>query len=694
MDRKSAFTLKQEAQAALANLQSERPLTLFDQMFSMVATELGRKQEMLVEWHPSPGPQTDAYFSEADELLYGGQAGGGKGIGTNTCIPTPSGYTTMGDLQPGDTVLDECGDECKVTWVSDIHHRKCYRLRFWPMANVIADDVHKWKILIPSESPEWRVVETAELYRLHTKGKRQIYLPSDDGKGRIMLWQIFETDSEPTKCIAVDSPSHLFLITDRRIATHNSDLLIGLSLTAHYKSIIFRREYSQSMALVDRASALLNVPERGTYNTTANRFKLNDGRVLELGGLKDPGTEKKYQGREHDLLMFDELANILESQYLFLHTWLRSPREGQRCRIVCGSNPPTSAEGFWIIKRWGAWLDPQHPNPAKDGELRWYVRSGDGEDIEVPNSEPWTDPKTGRIQKPMSRSFIRSRLSDNPYLRDTNYATMLDSLPEPLRSLMRDGAFGAGFDDDPYQVIPTLWVDLAMNRWKPNEDHEHPMGCIAVDVTRGGEAKTVLARRHANWVGQLIKVKGSNTPDGKSVAALVQQYRRDSAAVNIDAAGVGTDAYERCKDLGVKPTAINFASPSSARDSSGALEFINLRAQAFWTLRELLDPNNPNPISLPPDQELKSDLCAPKWELRPHGILIESKESIAKRIGRSTDCGDAVAMAFLNFAINPVASDVRSTVNFEAKKVDTEVRTTTDGTILVLPPPSYSRRGW
>ena len=112
MDRKSAFTLKQEAQAALANLQSERPLTLFDQMFSMVATELGRKQEMLVEWHPSPGPQTDAYFSEADELLYGGQAGGGKGIGTNTCIPTPSGYTTMGDLQPGDTVLDECGDEC------------------------------------------------------------------------------------------------------------------------------------------------------------------------------------------------------------------------------------------------------------------------------------------------------------------------------------------------------------------------------------------------------------------------------------------------------------------------------------------------------------------------------------------------------------------------------------------------------
>src|SRR5262245_31939575 len=27
---------------------------------------------------PNPGPQTDAYYSEADELFFGGEAGGGK----------------------------------------------------------------------------------------------------------------------------------------------------------------------------------------------------------------------------------------------------------------------------------------------------------------------------------------------------------------------------------------------------------------------------------------------------------------------------------------------------------------------------------------------------------------------------------------------------------------------------------------
>jgi hypothetical protein len=29
-------------------------------------------------WAPNPGPQSDAYRCEADELFYGGQAGGGR----------------------------------------------------------------------------------------------------------------------------------------------------------------------------------------------------------------------------------------------------------------------------------------------------------------------------------------------------------------------------------------------------------------------------------------------------------------------------------------------------------------------------------------------------------------------------------------------------------------------------------------
>lgn len=40
--------------------------------------EQARKATAKMPWIPNPGPQTDAYLSDADILLYGGQAGGGK----------------------------------------------------------------------------------------------------------------------------------------------------------------------------------------------------------------------------------------------------------------------------------------------------------------------------------------------------------------------------------------------------------------------------------------------------------------------------------------------------------------------------------------------------------------------------------------------------------------------------------------
>ncbi len=52
-------------------------------------------------------------------------------------------------------------------------------------------------------------------------------------------------------------------------------------------------------------------------------------------------------------------------------------------------------------------------------------------------------------------------------------------------------------------------------------------------------------------------------------------------------------------------------------------------------------------MALPDDRELLVDLTAPRWELRAGGIVIESKEHIMERIGRSPDAGDAVVLAHL-----------------------------------------------
>jgi hypothetical protein len=91
----------------------------------------------------------------------------------------------------------------------------------------------------------------------------------------------------------------------------------------------------------------------------------------------------------------------------------------------------------------------------------------------------------------------------------------------------------------------------------------------------------------------------------------------------------------------------NASEGTKERDKSGEIGFVNKRAAAWWALRELLDPAGDGEIALPPDDELTGDLTAPQWTVQSGGrILIESKDDIRKRLGRSTDAGDAVVMAF------------------------------------------------
>lgn len=77
----------------------------------------------------------------------------------------------------------------------------------------------------------------------------------------------------------------------------------------------------------------------------------------------------------------------------------------------------------------------------------------------------------------------------------------------------------------------------------------------------------------------------------------------------------------------------------------------NCRSAAWWNLRELLDPSRGSTIALPPDDELAGDLTALHKKYMSEGkIQAEAKDDVKKRIGRSTDRGDAVVQAFFTVA--------------------------------------------
>jgi hypothetical protein len=425
-----------------------------------------------------------------------------------------------------------------------------------------------------------------------------------------------------------------------------TDLILGLCLTTQKHSIVFRRQSVQLTGIEERMSGILG--SRTGYNSQDGVWRLPGGRVMELGSVKEVGDWMKYQGRAHDLKAFDEITHFAEAQFRALIGWLRSDDPTIRQRVVCAGNPPTEPEGEWVKRFWAPWLDPNHPNPAKPGELRWYVTNEKGEDQEVAGPDPVM---VGKDEvKPKSRTFIPSSVNDNLFLLTTGYKSTLQSLPEPLRSKMLNGDFNAGSSDPAWQTIPTEWVKEAQARWE-KRDAKGLMTALGFDPARGGIDKSCIARRHGQWFDELVQAPGVVTKDGPTAAAFAVPLVRDAAPICVDSIGIGSSALDFLLGLNLNVHAVNGSESSTAMTMAGNLRFRNLRAEMYWRMREALDPTAANPIALPPDPELLADLTAVRYKVVTLGggtaILMRSKDEIREALGRSPDKGDAVAMTFV-----------------------------------------------
>jgi hypothetical protein len=432
-----------------------------------------------------------------------------------------------------------------------------------------------------------------------------------------------------------------------------SDLIAGLALTEHERSVIFRREKAQTEGIIQRMTEIIGSTDG--YNSQKSIWKVGE-RIVEFGGLDNADDHHRWQGRPHDLKAYDEVTEMREAQVRFTMGWNRTNRAGQRARVLMTFNPPTNAEGRWVLDFFAPWISESHPNPAKPGELRWFTTLR-GRDIEVAGPEPFVmfkgeplydfDPADfgpEKIISPLSRTFVPSRVTDNYFYVRTGYIQTLQSMPEPLRSQMLEGDFQAGVEDDEWQVIPTAWIEAAMERWTP-KDAKGPMDSMGVDPAMGGKDSFVIAPRHGTWFDQLVRTPGREVPDGQTGAALVLKHRRDRAVVAIDIVGWGSSTYNFLEENSVQCHAVNGAAGSLERSRDGTLKFMNYRAQIVWQMREALEPTNPDPLALPPDPALKADLAAYKWKMTKGGIQVRSKDEMKAELGRSPDDGDAVIMA-------------------------------------------------
>jgi hypothetical protein len=175
---------------------------------------------------------------------------------------------------------------------------------------------------------------------------------------------------------------------------------------------------------------------------------------------------------------------------------------------------------------------------------------------------------------------------------------------------------------------------------------------LGVDVARGGADATVLCPRYGNWFGELDSTPGKQTPTGGDVLRLMFPYLIKGGYANVDCIGVGSAVVDLAAMQGVHAVSVNFAERSDERDRTSYFGFANKRAEAYWKVRELLDPDRPldegeELPQIPPDDELFTDLTSARYEPTARGVKIEPKENIMERIGRSPDKGDALALAVI-----------------------------------------------
>ena len=207
-------------------------------------------------------------FTELDEVtngLHPGQMivvaarpGVGKALETCTPLPTPTGWTTMGEVKVGDCLVGADGLPTRVVAATDVMvGRPCFEVEFSDGTLIIADADHQW----PTESG---IRTTAEL-RCGADRLIPATLPARAGRRTALLelgvhvaW-VRPVDSVPVRCVQVDNESHLYLAGEGMVPTHNStlglDFLRSCSIKHRMASVIFSLEMSKSEIVMRLLSA-------------------------------------------------------------------------------------------------------------------------------------------------------------------------------------------------------------------------------------------------------------------------------------------------------------------------------------------------------------------------------------------------------------------------------------------------------
>jgi replicative DNA helicase len=184
----------------------------------------------------------------------------GKALALDTPLPTPTGWTTMGEVRVRDALIGGDGKPTRVVAATDVMlDRPCYEVEFSDGSVIIADAQHQWVTGSGIATTEEIAAAVAHLPESHRQAN-SVRL----AKTTRTVLDVRKIDSVPVRCVQVDSTDRLYLAGHTRIPTHNSTLGLDIARAAAIRhqlaTVMFSLEMSRNEITMRLLSAETRVP--------------------------------------------------------------------------------------------------------------------------------------------------------------------------------------------------------------------------------------------------------------------------------------------------------------------------------------------------------------------------------------------------------------------------------------------------
>lgn len=324
-----------------------------------------------------------------------------------------------------------------------------------------------------------------------------------------------------------------------------------------------------------------------------------------------------------------------DNWFLAARTWPRTASPDEQGRTLSGlhggyvlalidesgSIPPAVAkaaeQALSTGPKYGVIVQAGNPL-SREGMLFAATRSPSWKVIRITG-----DPDDPKRSKRIDIDWARTAIAEAPLGRDDPWvqAYILGQFPaNAINSLLTVDEVEASMARHPRDAdlvgLPQVW---------------------GIDVALEGLDRSVLVRRKGVCMWMPHVWRGIDGIQGAAELARLHAEHKPAAMFVDNSGGFGSSWIDQLKQLGHRPIPVVFGSGATEPHKFG-----NKRSEMWWRMAEWVRTGG----ALPDCPELVHELTVPTYTHKGDRLYIEEKKDIKRRLGRSPDIADALAMTF------------------------------------------------